>query len=56
MRLPSLVLAAMVLAAGGLSAAPVPAPGKFEPPGLAKGMSLELIRKPRRGRPPKERH
>ena len=30
-------------------------PGKFEPPGLAKGSTLEVIKKPRRGRPPKRR-
>lgn len=30
-------------------------PGKFEPPGLAKGAPLPSIKKPRRGRPPKER-
>ena len=32
-------------------------PGKFEPPGLAKAapLPLPLLKKPRRGRPPKRR-
>lgn len=30
-------------------------PGKFEPPGQAKGMQIDVAKRPRRGRPPKKR-
>ena len=29
--------------------------GKFEPPGQAKGMQIDTVKRPRRGRPPKKR-
>ena len=30
-------------------------PGNFDPPGAGKGAHTDLIKKPRRGRPPKRR-
>jgi hypothetical protein len=30
-------------------------PGKFEPPGQAKNMVVDAVKRPRRGRPPKRR-
>ena len=30
-------------------------PGGFQPPGLTKGMQIEIVKRPRRGRPPKRR-
>jgi hypothetical protein len=30
-------------------------PGKFDPPGATKGLQLDLVKRPRRGRPPKKR-
>lgn len=30
-------------------------PGAFTPPGAAKGMDVDTVKRPRRGRPPKKR-
>jgi hypothetical protein len=30
-------------------------PGNFDPPGTTKGLAVDVLKKPRRGRPPKKR-
>ncbi|MBI1212118.1 MAG: hypothetical protein GC190_11690 [Alphaproteobacteria bacterium] len=30
-------------------------PGNFDPPGQAKGTQVDVVKRPRRGRPPKKR-
>ena len=30
-------------------------PGDFDPPGAAKGLAVDVAKRPRRGRPPKKR-
>jgi len=30
-------------------------PGNFEPPGKAKGLEVDIVKRPRRGRPPKRK-